>query len=98
MKFDDLRSCDACGEGLGITFHVVSEEHHVVNVGAAQRRLGMEQFFGGVTALASVFDAAGDDATKVASKARALLCESCWAMGRAAQAIEKVQNKQEAAP
>lgn len=94
MKFDDLRPCDGCGEGLGLTFHRVTDEHHIVDPTAARQRMGLDMMFAG-TRLGGVFDPSGDQGTKIASSETVLLCESCWAMGHAPMAVEKRCAKKE---
>lgn len=81
MKFTDLRPCDRCGGGLGITFFRVHAEHHVVDLNEARKRHAMDVMFPGAPGIAATFHGDGDDATKVAQGHEILLCSLCFCRG-----------------
>ena len=81
MRLDDHRPCDSCGGPIGCVFFALQVDQHVVDKGAVQQRAGMTQFFGGsrqAEALAGVFDAVGDRATRIAQTRHVVLCSNCF--------------------
>ena len=81
MRLDDLRPCDSCGGPIGCVFFALQVDQHVVDKGAVQQRAGMTQFFGGsrqAEALAGVFDAVGERATRLAQTRHVMLCNNCF--------------------
>jgi len=80
----NLVPCALCGKGVmhdgSPIFYRVRVEQLVVDIGAVQRRHGLEQFFGGGGVGAELAQAMGADepiAKPLSSIFEALLCQSC---------------------
>lgn len=84
MKRRDIENCARCGKGLMAcgfpSFARVTFEPMIVELGAVQRRHGLEQFFGGGTGGAVLAEVMGDNAdlaVPVGNALTGLICGSC---------------------
>lgn len=87
MKLSELRPCASCGGTLdGGIFYIVWSSVAVIDAHAANRTLGLTQFFGGTGAGLQLAEAMGADAdcVKIGSdvepnlKTFLFLCTSCY--------------------
>lgn len=84
MKRNELQKCAVCGKGVIHTglplFWKLSIERFGVDIGAVQRRHGLETFFGGGgagAAMAGIMGADEDIAVSLGDKKTLLVCEDC---------------------
>lgn len=82
MKASELRPCDNCGGKLQVVFFVMRVSQAVVNVGAVNEHLGLQQMLGGSPKLAEVFSSQPDIALVLGDKEPNLmhefiLCNGC---------------------
>ncbi len=80
MRAGDFKPCALCGKGVmhsGIPlFYRLHIESMGVDMRAAQRAHGMEQYMGGHVALARVFEDP-DIATRIGESKTVLVCQDC---------------------
>jgi len=84
MKQSEFQKCGSCGNGMAhngqITFWRVSAERFMLNLKAVQRKHGLEMYFGGGQAGATLANVMGTDedlAVILFPKRDFLLCEKC---------------------
>lgn len=79
MRRSDIRPCDICKGTLGLNPVRLRVERHIVDIGAAQRAMGLEMQFGGGTqgAVLAAIMGPDEDLTIPIPSFDILVCADC---------------------
>lgn len=97
IKRTDLRPCALCKKGLmsggTVDIYAIAFEQHIINPAAVQREMGLENFFGGGQAGATLAVAMGtnSDMTAVTQRKEVLICQGCMMNGRIADLFYQME-------
>lgn len=93
--------CVKCRGRLGVVFKRIRVDTGIINVGAVQRRMGLQMMLGGNAALADVFSPEREPMVKFSSEEAlgetVCVCSSCYALGVDPALLVESQREQRAA-